>query len=165
MDMISAKINLAGLRALVQKYPEASRKAQVSRLTEALVLLEHEIQKATPVGAGPIHARDTIFHQVQMGEPMRGLVSTPAVYGLPLELGTKPHFPPIAPLQHWVERVLGVDEKHSKGVAFLVARAISRRGTEGAEMFGKSLAKRRAQVMAILRRIPADIVKSTGGEG
>lgn len=158
---IRINADLSAAQKTMAKFPDARRRATISRITEALLLFESEIKKVTPVGAGPVHLRDTIFHKVQIGEPIWGMVATPAKYGEALELGARPHFPPIAPIQHWVQRVLGITgEGESKSVAYLVARAISRRGTKGREMFGKTFRERRAQAIGILEKIPADIVKA-----
>lgn len=50
-------------------------------------------------------------------------------YGRAVEEGTGPHFPNPDNLRPWVERVLGVRGKEARDKAFLIARAISRRGT------------------------------------
>lgn len=155
---INIKADLANVEMLSRQYPEASRAARYARITEALLFLEGAVKQATPVGAGPIHLRDTIFHRVQMGEPVQGLLGTPAQHGLPVELGTKPHFPPVAPIQHWVERKLGYSGTEAASVAFLIARAISRRGTKAAKMFTGTFEQNEARVLAILHSIPADIV-------
>jgi hypothetical protein len=47
-----------------------------------------------------------------------------APYGEYVELGTRPHFPPVDPLEKWAHRH-GMD-----GAGYLIARAISRRGTQ-----------------------------------
>jgi hypothetical protein len=75
-------------------------------------------------------------------------------------MGTSPHFPPIAPIQFWVEKKLGIVGKQAKSVAFLIARAISKRGTQGAHMFGKGFDENEAAVIRILNMIPDDIVKA-----
>lgn len=155
---INIKADISSVAELSRRFPEASREARYARLTEALLFLEGAVKKETPVGAGPIHLRDTIFHQVRMGEPVEGLLGTPAQYGLPVELGTKPHFPPVAPIQHWVERKLGYSGKEARQVAFLIARAISRRGTEGAKMFTGTFEQNEERILSILNSIPADIV-------
>jgi hypothetical protein len=159
---LKVSFDLKPFERLMQKYPEAARAAKISRITESLLLLEAEIKKETPMGAGPVHLRDTIFHQVNTGEPVWGMVSTPAKYGEPVELGTRPHFPPVAPIQYWVEKQLGLSGKEAKSVAFLIARAISKRGTKPRKMFTNTLEKKRAQVLGILGQIPADIVKAVG---
>ena len=152
-------VDLKELEALTKRYPEASTTARRGRLQEGLLLLEREIKRLTPEGAGPIHLRDTIFQKLEMrGESAWGLIGTPAVYGAPVEYGTRAHFPPIKPILFWVEKKLGLMGKEAKSAAFCIARAISRRGTKGARMFGKGFEMNEARVVAILERIPADIV-------
>ena len=51
-------------------------------------------------------------------------------YGMAVISGTRPHFPPYRALIPWVEAVLGVHGKRASSVAFLVARKISRVGTQ-----------------------------------
>lgn len=48
----------------------------------------------------------------------------------PVLAGRRPgaRMPPIKPLQRWARRKLGVPAKEARGVAFLIARAIQRRG-------------------------------------
>ncbi len=149
------------IEQLIRQYPEAAQKAQEGRVTEALKFLEGKIKEETPVGGGPIHLRDTIFSKVSpWGQSMWGMISTPAVYGESVEMGTKPHFPPVEPIRHWVEKKLGYDEKEAKSIAFLIARAISKRGTQGAKMFTKSFERHESQVISILNNIPGDIVRA-----
>lgn len=156
--------DLSGAERLMKNFPLSSRAAQISRITEALLLLEREIKKETPVGAGPTHLRDTIFHKVQSyGEPIWGMVATPAKYGESVEMGTRPHFPPVAPIQFWVEKQMGLTGKEAKSVTHAIVRAIGRRGTKARKMFGTSVDARRAQVIKILEQIPADILKRIQG--
>ena len=161
MTDISIKVDLKELEALAKRYPEASEKARRGRLAEALLLLEREVKRLTPEGAGPIHLRDTIFQKVEMrGEGAWGMVGTPAIYGESVEYGTRPHFPPLAPIRFWVEKKLGLSGKEAKSAAFCIARAISKRGTKGAHMFNKAFDMNESQVIGILERIPEDIVKA-----
>lgn len=50
-------------------------------------------------------------------------------YGRFVEEGTRPHFPNPDALRPWVERVLGVRGKEAADKAWMIARAIGRRGT------------------------------------
>lgn len=158
---INVTKNISGLKGLTKRYPEASQAARVSRIAEALLLLEYAVKLLTPVGAGPAHLRDTIFagKPLVAGQSITGYLGTPAIYGEAVEFGTKPHFPPIEPIQFWVEKKLGIQGKEAKSVAFLIARKISKRGTEGADMFGKGFKKNKQKVLAILQKIPADIIR------
>jgi hypothetical protein len=160
-ESVKIVVDMKPLEELTRRYPEASGKARRARLTEALLLLERAIERLTPEGAGPIHLRDTIFSEVsRRGEAFWGLVGTPAIYGESLEMGTKPHFPPIAPIRFWVEKILGLSGKDAQSAAFCIARAISRRGTKGRHMFEQGFEQNEAQVVGILERIPEDIVKA-----
>jgi hypothetical protein len=160
--MIDLKVtaNIEGLEKLIARFPEASVAARREKISEAALLLERAIKQATPEGAGPIHLRDTIFQQVrQSGVSVWGIVGTPAVYGEPVEMGTRPHFPPVAPIRFWVEKKLGYSGKEAQSVAFLIARAISRRGTKPQRMFHRGFEENEARVMAILASIPEAIIR------
>lgn len=154
------KVDLQELEALVKEYPEAAKKARMRRLTEAVMLLEREIKRDTPYGAGPIHLRDTIHGAVkEYGERATGILGTPMEYGEPVELGTKPHFPPVGPIEHWVRVKLRLPDEIAPSVAFLIARAISRRGTKGKKMFAHGFEDNEAKIRRILEAIPGDIVR------
>lgn len=154
-------VDIKDLERLTKLYPEASRNARVGRLTESLLLIERNVKQKTPEGAGPIHLRDSYHTKVSYeGEQVRGIFGTPLEHGEPVEMGTRAHFPPIAPLQHWVERVLRIDGERSEGVAFAIARAISRRGTKGAHMIEEGFGGSEASIIGILNLIPDDIVKA-----
>lgn len=56
------------------------------------------------------------------------------VYGVFLEYGTTPHFPPITPLKKWSRRVLG-----DESLAFAVAHSISKKGTPAHPFFRPAL--------------------------
>lgn len=160
MFQVKLKADLSDLERLAAKYPDAARGARITKVTEALNLLEREVVKRTPYGAGPIHLRDTIHGRVSIsGSKVAGILGTSLEYGEPVELGTRPHFPPIGPLQFWVEKKLGYTGREAASVAFLIARAISRRGTSGAEMFERGFGASRAQVIRILEEIPGEIVR------
>jgi len=62
------------------------------------------------------------------------------VYAAPVETGTRPHFPPASALLPWVQKKFGIeDEKQALGVAFVIAKKMSQRGTQGHLMFQRAL--------------------------
>lgn len=72
-------------------------------------------------------------------------------YGIFVEAGSAPHFPPPGALAGWVRRRLGVaDEKKVREIAFLIGRKISRRGTEGHHIFERTLRENELRVLEIL---------------
>lgn len=85
-----------------------------------------------------------IQFEVREQPPLGGLlfVASPAdVYALPIETGTRPHFPPTAALLPWVKKKFpGVEEKQAKSLAFLVGRKISKVGTKGIFFFERTRA-------------------------
>jgi len=158
---VKIRLNLKNLEKLSRRYPDISLSVREAKVTEALQLLEREVKINTPYGAGPVHLRDSIHSKTRIeGRRVAGFMGTPLEHGEPVELGTKPHFPPVDALQHWVERVLRIeDDKRARSVAFAIARKISRRGTRGKKMFGKAFDENRSRVIAILNEIPEAIVR------
>lgn len=160
MFNIGIKTDLTAIKELSKRYPKESQAARHAKITEAVNLLERVIKKNAPYGAGPIHLRDTIHEKVSIqGERVVGIVGTPVEWGEPVEMGTKPHFPPVGPIQFWVERKLGYSGDEAASVAFLIARAISRRGTKGKKMFARGFEENEARVLSILNGIPDEIVR------
>ena len=106
---------------------------------ESVLTLEAEVKERTPVGVGDSptgHLRASISSDVVARDNLlRGIVGSPAEYALPVEEGTRPHFPPPSALVSCVHFKLGVSNAEARGVAFLVARKISRTGTKGVFMF------------------------------
>jgi hypothetical protein len=165
MPEIMCKIDDSELKRLILKYPEVSREVRRDKILEGLALLETAVKKGTPYGAGPIHLRDSLHHSVRVrGEKVTGVLGTPMEHGVPVEMGSKPHFPPIGPLEFWVEKKLGItDEKQARSVAYAIAWKIKRRGTKGKEMFKSGLEENEHRVMGILSGIGPEIVRRVGG--
>jgi hypothetical protein len=154
----------------LQQAPEIAREEMERSVEEALLLLERELKENTPVGAHGL-LRGSITHQLRGaslsdGIGVAGTVGSSLNYALPVELGTKPHFPPLAPLRDWVEKKLGVDPSRSEHVAYLIARKIAKRGTKGARMAGKTLDAQAGQVNQIIAgALPRILARLAGGNG
>ena len=74
-------------------------------------------------------------------------------YAAPVEFGTKPHFPPPSALLPWVKHKLGVsDEKQALSIAFAIAHAIAKRGTAGAQMFGKAIERLQQEALPVMEK-------------
>jgi hypothetical protein len=124
--------------ALIARAPEISREELSAGATEILELLTMLIQERTPKGATHL-LRGSITHEVS-GDPtaegILGAVYSPLAYAAPVELGTRPHWPPLDPLIDWVRAKLGVaDEDEARAVARRIQFKIAARGTQGAHMF------------------------------
>lgn len=123
-------------------------------LTTSSKMLEAEVSKRIPVNTGA--TRGALFSSVRGTAVGRGeaVVSLPVEHADVLEFGSKPHWPPMAPIELWVRqrfrdklgsiRLAVKSMKQTSGatqarairsLAFLVARAIARRGTKALHMF------------------------------
>jgi len=141
----------------LQRMPELTQREMSVSLQEVLSLLEREVKERTPVGVGGAGGlRGSVTHAMSgiAASGIAGKVYSPLSYAIPVELGTKPHFPPVEPLVDWVQAKLGVPPNEARAVAFLVARKIATKGTEGRHMFEDAF---RENTQQILRRLDAAI--------
>ena len=99
------------------------------------------------------------------GRTIEGGVGTNVAYALPVEFGSRPHWPPLEPIQLWVQRKLRVAPARVKSVAFLVARKIARRGTQARQIFTLGLEDAKPQMIEIFSRLPKLIVQKMGYSG
>lgn len=62
------------------------------------------------------------------------------VYAAPVETGSRPHMPPPSALLPWIQKKFGVeDEKQALSLAFAIAMSMKKKGTQGHQMFSRSL--------------------------
>lgn len=124
---------------LLDHFGEAIKPGVMAGMELTVQAAEAEIVKYTPVDQGILRA--SVFGRVVDQWPrVQGVLGSPLVYAAPVEAGSRPHWPPSAPIQAWVHRKFGLSGKEMIRVAFLVARAISRRGTRGHHMFARGVA-------------------------
>ena len=134
------RIDASSFEAIVDawaKIPEVTRAEMLAAVTEADHLLEREVKERTPtaVGAGGGLRGSIASDEQAHSDRVIGMVGSPLNYAVPVELGTRPHFPPLQPLEDWVRAKLDVPDAQVRNVAFLIARKISKVGTQGAHMF------------------------------
>ena len=117
--------------------PEIIADEMMGSVHVSLDLFEEAVVVETPVDKG--HLRGGIGTEVYGTPPeFWGRVSTPILYGLPVEYGRKPgKMPPVDAIRYWVVRKGIASGTEADSVAYLIARAIGRRGTKGAHMFQK----------------------------
>lgn len=115
------RLEFRGVQATIENIQRVGR--QLSRLDEpmrtATLLVTRSARKNAPVDTGVLRA-SIMPGSRQQGDVTVGVVGSNVSYAPFMELGTRPHWPPIAALETWARR-------HGT-VAFLVARAIARRG-------------------------------------
>lgn len=132
--------------AMFQAAPQIAADELLTAMTEVDLHLQREVADRTPTAHGTL--RSSIFSEERIqGDGVLGVVASPPAYAQYVELGTKPHFPPIEPLMDWVRVKFALsDEDEIRSAAFRVARAISLRGTLGVGMFNRAFAANKAQV-------------------
>ena len=153
MEFRIEAINADELVRLFQQAPEIVGAELRTAIKEASMLLERELKDAAPTGAtatlrGSINAEEP---QV-LANQVIGVVGTSIAHALPVELGTRPHFPRIEPLRDWVRAKLAVDASQVNSVAFLIARKISRVGTPAQPFFADTVERNQGQVQTIFIR-------------
>lgn len=134
-----------------------------SAVEAATLTFAAEVIPRTPVGATAVLRGGVQTEVVGSGVDVVGRVFNPVSYAAPVETGSRPHFPPVGPLRLWVQRKLGVSEAESRSVAFLVARAISRRGTKAREMFKQAGVAARGRIEGIFDAMNQRIAQRLNG--
>jgi len=129
---------------------------------QATSIYETAVAGFTPVNSGALRGSITTAVTGTLAN-VHGEVVTDIIYGWPVEEGRKPgKMPPIDAIQLWVKRKLGIGGDESRRVAFVIARAIARRGTKGAFMFKQGFEQATPTVVALFRRIVDEAVAAFG---
>ena len=128
--------DLDELAAYWQKSPKYVGDEVYKFMTQITEHLEGEWKERAPVGAsggggGGYRASISAQPVHRLSDRVIGVVGTVSPYAIPVELGTKPHMPPVEPLVSWVAAVLGIyDQEEQENVAWAIARKISKKGTD-----------------------------------
>lgn len=132
MDL-SFAVNVPATGLTTGKAPQIAAEELIRATERGLAYMQRPVVQGTPVNLGKLRqAWVTDIYGTDAG--VEGKLFNPLIYALPVETGTQPHFPPVAAIEAWVRRKLDVDEKQVRGVAFVIARAIGRRGTRAVNM-------------------------------
>ena len=152
------EVQITGMNELIKKVgntPELLGAPLRNFFTHSTLTLQKEAQMNTPVDTGRLRASETIKIDTSP-IPLWGRVGTNVYYGVFVEEDTRPHFPPIQALAGWGRRH-GI-------VPFLIARAISRRGTKGRHMFRQSLETNKEQINNLLGGAANEIETAWGSK-
>jgi hypothetical protein len=139
---------LAQLQAAFRQAPQVTISTMLGAMTEATLLLEREAKELMPAASGMTRASiasDAFTTPVGV----IGITASNQPAAAFVELGTRPHMPPIAPIQRWVQDRLGLTGAEGKRVAWLVARKIARQGTKPQKIFERTLAANEGQIVRI----------------
>lgn len=145
-----------------KRAPAHTQGVLLGTMTEATALLQREASEAMPRGATGITAGSLTSDAWSVPAGVLGVVGSSQPAALFVELGTKPHMPPVAALVPWVRNVLGVDAKRAPGVAYLVARKIARRGTPAQRPLGRTFDRLQGTVLRLFESAAARIATLPG---
>lgn len=139
--------------AALQRAPEAARAELGTGLEEAGLYYMREVKEATPVGHTQLLRASIAIERRDVPFDPRVRVFSPLAYAAPVELGSRPHWAPLEPLQDWVRGKLGITEDAEvERVARAIQRKIAARGTRARQMFGLTIDTVEPQLREILRR-------------
>lgn len=133
-------IDTTELNKLIAQFPALTSAAVAEldkALTMALVVTEGEVIKRTPKGvSGHLQQSWQTTQAHTSPTAAMGAVVSNWPYAAAVEYGRKPgKMPPVDAIELWVRRKLQIDDdKRARSVAFVIARAIGRRGTVGRYM-------------------------------
>ena len=162
MAGLEIELDVSEIDKLARKFPGFERiifREMDAAMRGSLEVFKTEVVGRTPVNLGSL--RQSI-QSVTRGSPPRfqGEVSTPLIYGAPVERGRKPgRMPPVNVIELWVQHKLGLQGNEARSAAFLIARAIGRRGTKGAFMFQKGFEAGKPRVEKLWRNVASRAVK------
>ena len=153
---------LTGHKAIqkrLDKLGVAARRALGSAMFAEMNKLQNDIEKVTPKDRGLLKSSGVTTLPMDNGDIITvdtkfGGQSAP--YGIFVEEGGTPHWPPPGALEGWGQRKLG-----QAGLDFVLRRAIARRGTPSprfdSRFFAKNVFEKRQQGMA--NRISRDMFR------
>ncbi|MEN5179203.1 hypothetical protein ABE501_05400 [Comamonas testosteroni] len=147
----------------LREAPEATQQIVEATMHQATLLLQRETQENIPRVTG-ITAGSFVPDVFTTPAGVLGVVSSSQPSAVFLELGTKPHMPPVAAMEPWVRAVLGIREpKEVKRVAFLVARKIAKHGTEPQRPLERATLATEGQIVAMFETAAGQIAQLLAG--
>lgn len=155
--------NMDAIQRQYSRSPEITEKHNRQAMQESVLVVEKNIKPLVPVFMGRL--RNSIGSEVQgSGSKIVGIIGSSLkseVYPAVMEFGRRPgaKMPPPSALHRWVKLVMKVPDKDVPGVAFIVARAIGKKGIEGKRFMEQGLQQSVSAIQAAFGRALERIVK------
>ncbi|WP_287365113.1 HK97 gp10 family phage protein [Thauera sp.] len=165
--MLRIELDTDALRTYADAWTMAPEivEGELRQFVETVVAhLQGEVQERTPTTFGTLRASIIGDVQVLPGIAVQGRVGTPLAYAVAVELGTKPHMPPVEPLINWARQKLGVSGKQAESAGWAIAKSIAARGTKGHFMFADTWDANQAQVARGFEIAVGRIVRRLAGD-
>lgn len=132
------------------------RKAMVA----STAAVKRTAKEEVPIYQGEL--RRGIFDKVtsSVAKSVKGIVYVANVkYGIFVELGTRPHFPPVAVMEKWARIKLG-----KPGIGYLVSRKIARVGTKAHPFMLPALEQNKEKIQRHFEEGVDTVVKMLAGK-
>lgn len=173
---------LAALGDLLKRAPDIAQEEMLAAQTMATTYLHGRLTDEEPAkpgkgigglprGAGGRSGSgliNSVFTETRWIDGAAiGEVATNSPYAYYVEVGTRPHTPPIQPLVDWALAVLpGVDdEEDAKRAAFAIAWKITKKGTPAKRIWKTTFTLEREKVERIFAAVPGRIVRRMEAAG
>jgi hypothetical protein len=151
MNGLRFEITIDQVTPALAAAPQVFEEELYPSVLEAELLLEREVRERTPSsGAGTLRDSIGALPVTFSGLSFEGGVGTALSYAAPVELGSRPHRPPVEPIAEWVARKLGKRGQEGRKIAWAIAGKIARDGTPARFMFRDGLAATQDQILEIL---------------
>lgn len=150
--------------------PDHVRKNVTDAMNKSVFTVVSEVRPLTPVGVSS-RLRNSIGSQVETTQSTVigrvGSTLKSEEYPAVMELGRRPGaaMPPVDALMRWVHLKLGVSNEQARGVAFTVARAISRRGIKGYFYLKRGLEASRTKIQGYFDEALSQLAKDLTNGG
>lgn len=131
----SDKFEIKGLietkRKMEQVIFELKGKELMGAMQYSVLLVLRQSKQNAPVNTGQLQNSITgVIENNPFNNSIQGIVGTNVNYAIHMEMGTRPHKPPVSALKLWAKR---------KGLnPFIIARVISKKGVKGRRGFQRA---------------------------
>jgi hypothetical protein len=112
----------------------------------AALFMQGEIQERTPKATGNLQQSFIAQDVEKLQDGVIAQVGTSLAHAIPVELGTRPHFPPVQAIADWVKVKFGIGGPAGQSIAWAIARKIATKGTQGAHMVSRAVDAGRNEV-------------------
>ena len=164
--MSDVKITKKGLRETQRKMDQVVKDLRgegqsplVDGVARSTLAVERVAKKKAPRDRGRLRASITPEVRSLAPKTIRGVVGSNLKYAPYQELGTKPFWPPWAPLFEWARRKTRGNLQAAGALATAARKAIARRGIKAIRYLQGALEDREEQIKRILSRAVDEIVR------
>lgn len=164
--MVEMKLEYGDITEQVKRFEDAERLWEPvvrEAMGQSLHAADNAISGLIPVAFGELLEAQS--REIQGGGmSLRGIVFNPKRYALPVEFGRKPgRMPPVSAIERWVQIKGIASGKDVRSIAYLIARAIGRRGTRAVKMYQRGAKQAQGQIGRIWQAALDKMAKRLGG--